>query len=379
MSFIKMPSLCNGLTLRHEEILPEAAVVRRIETTRNRMQELEVDTLLIYKDGAVSGPVCYLTHYPSYRLGRRAVAVLNQEAGPFLFTADPSRNVPRVRRFTACDLEGSRKFFAAGCRQAKKLAGGGVVGVVGAERLSSELAEEMEKELAGVRLKAVSEHFYALLAKKDDSSLKAVKIAHDMARQGMEILREQLDSGRDLWKSAAYIDYRLRLLGCEDTNILLNCSSKGRLRPAYPSDTVPPAGAPVAAYIAVRYARQWGAVGDTLSKGSGSDALAETINRLQEVQNGIAAEIRGDMNLEDAQAAIRAQGRAGDLVFADDLALAAGIGFDLSEYPTQAEDRLAANTVLQVSLAADDAGQNWSAFKVGMLHVHEQGCSWLPH
>src|SRR4030042_5912884 len=111
MNFAKLPVLRHGLMLRHEDILPDTAVTERIETVRKLMRREGLESLIVFSDAVSSGPVCYLTHYPCYGLGRRAVAVLGLREGPFLYTAEPSRNLPRVRRFTSCYLEKTRRFL----------------------------------------------------------------------------------------------------------------------------------------------------------------------------------------------------------------------------------------------------------------------------
>jgi Xaa-Pro aminopeptidase len=298
---------------------------------------------------------------------------LGLKEGPFLFTTDPSRNVPSVRRFTSCDLEGSKKFLSLACGQAVGLAGGGTIGLVGGERLSKELAEDMDRELSGLELKDISENYYRLMASKDESSLKATMEALRLAEQGIDFLKEQLGSGRDLWQLAAYVDYRLRLHGCENTNILLDCAVNGRIRPGYPTRIQPHSGDIVVAYTAARYARHWGVVGRALSVESTNEVLEKKLAALREVQKNIADTIRPEMTLEQIEADIRVEGQRAGFDFVKDMPIVSGIGFDIPEFPIGAKDRVGNNTLLQVVLAVDDQEQETTTMEIDMLQVTDKG------
>ena len=372
MSFIKLPVLSNGLTMRHLDILPEAALGKRLESVRILMQSQQIKALVIYGNGAVSGPVCYLTDYPAYRLGRRGMVVVGLTEGPFLYTADPSRNVPAVRRFTACDLEGTKKFLPKACQRARELAGNGAIGLVDGELLTMELAENLEKEFSGMEVKGISKYFGALMAVKDESSLKATSKALKLAEKGREILREQVAAGKDLWQMAAYLDYRLRLLGCENTNILLGCSTGGHVRPGYPDRTCPQPGNIIVAYVAVKYARHWGVLGFSLSVGPADNNFRDNYGRLDEVRKLICPVLKPGLGLGEAEKAIQEMGRQSGLALAPDMPLASGVGFDLAEYPVSAEEKLEAGMVLQIVLCADFAG-GATGLSVHMVKITENG------
>jgi Xaa-Pro aminopeptidase len=376
MSFVKLPVLRHGLMVRHEEILPDAMVARRIDAVRKLMKGNNVKSLMVYSDAATNGPVCYLTNYPCFGLNRRAVAVLGLEKGPFLFTTEPSRNLPRVRRFTTCDPERKRRLVAEACDRVKTLAAGGTIGLVGVAHLSEELAKGLEAELEGVEAKDISRDFYPLLAAKDESSLEATRYAVGLAEEGVTLLTQQMHSEKDLWQLAAYTDYRLRLLRCEDTNILLGCAAGGPVRPGYPPCIRPQTGNVVVAYVAVQYARHWGAVGRTLSVGPANDDLKERLLMLEEVQHGLSSEIRGGMTLGEVEANILATGAEKGVILVQDFPLTTGIGFDLSEFPALSEDRVETNAVLQVVLAVD-CDEASTVMRVDMLQVTGNGGVWL--
>jgi len=372
MSFIKLPVLSNGLTMRHEDILPDAALEKRMESVRELMQRKNVKALVIYGNGAVCGPVCYLTNYPAYRIGRRTVAVLGLTAGPFLYTADPSRNVPAVRRFTSCDLEGSKKFFSKACQRARELAGNGTIGLVDGKLLTMELAESLEKELAGLKITGISKSFKALIAVKDESSIRATMKALNLAEEGAEILRRQVSSGKDLWQLAAYLDYRLRLLGCENTNILLGYSTGGHIRPGYPDRTLPQPGNIIVAYVAVQYARHWGVLGLTLPIGPADNNFQDNYRRLDTVRKLIGSAIQPGLSLGETEKAILTIGHQNGLVLAPDMPLVNGVGFDLAEYPVSTADWLEPGMVLQVVLCADFT-DGATGLSVDMLKINDSG------
>ena len=266
MSFVKLPILRHGLMVRDEEILPDSVVAGRIEKVRTLMRTKNVETLLVYSDPTKGGAACYLTNYPCFGLGRRATVVLSQKEGPFLFTAEPSRNLPRVRRFTTCDIEKTRQFLSAACERAKKLSGDRTLGLVNLSNLPLGLVKDTQG-LSEKEVKDITREFNSLVAVKDEGGLRATNRAVDLAAKGMRSLKEQAASGKDLWQLAAEADYQLRLLGCEDTNILLGCSARGRVRPGYPARIPVSTGDIFAVYVAVQYARQWGVIGTTLSVG----------------------------------------------------------------------------------------------------------------
>lgn len=375
MSFTRLPVLRHGLMLRHENILSDSAMQQRIQEVRQLMRARKVTTLMACSDAARSGPVCYLTDYPCFDPGRRAAAVLSLEEGPFLFTAEPSRNLPRVRRFTACDVEGTRRFLHEACERAKRLSGAGPIGRVGFDNLPGDLLKETEK-LAGSEREDLSPDFAALLAAKDDSSLQATRRALQDAQEGMALLGRELGAGKSLWQVAAEVDYRLRLLGCEDTNILLGCATGGRVRPGYPPHLCPQRGEIVAAYVAVQYARHWAGVGRTFVVESASNDLQGKIRTLEEVRRILAAQVKAGMTLQEVKNSILESGAKAGVLLEPDVPLAAGIGFDLLEYPMKGEDCVPKNTVLQIALAAQvDAV---SAMHVDLLHVTGgESCVWL--
>jgi Xaa-Pro aminopeptidase len=375
MSFVKLPILRHGLMVRHQEILPDMAVAGRVEMVRQWMFTRDVECLLIYSDPTKNGPVCYLTNYPCYGLGRRATVVLGSTSGPFLFTAEPSRNLPRVRLFTTCDIEKTRQFLSAASERARKICGDGSIGLVGIANLPLESVKDTEK-LSDLKVKDLSHDFSALLSVKDESSLKATRRALELAEAGIKLLSDQAASGKDLWQLAAYVDYHLRLGGCEDTNILLNSSSGGYMRPGYPARMRPLPGDTLIAYVAVQYARHWGVAGSTLTVGTAGDKLHAKLALMRKVQKKAASEIKAGMTLGEAASVIWETGRQEGLAFAEDVPLATGVGFDLHEYPLEAVDRVEKNTVLQVALTVDFA-EGFTGMLVNMLQIKDNDSLWL--
>ncbi len=375
MSFVRLPILRHGLMVRHPEILPDTVVAERVDRVRQWMVNQNVEALLIYGDPLRGGPVCYVTNYPCFGLGRRAMVVLGLTEGPFLFTAEPSRNLPRVRLFTTCDLEKTRQFLSAACDRALKLSEGRPIGLVGMANLPVGLVKDA-KQLISVSSKDLSREFSLLLAIKDETSQKATRRACELAQTGMRFLSEQAVAGKDLWNLAAYVDYRLRLLGCEDTNILLGSSSSGLVRPGYPDRTRLFPGSTLVAYIAVQYARHWGIVGKTLSIEPNHDKLHKKLAELGRVQKIIAPEIRAGMNLGKIESTISSIAGQAGFTLTKDLSIATGVGFDLHEYPISAEDRAEKNMVLQVVLAVDFK-EGFTGMLVGMLQITNNGGVWL--
>lgn len=375
MNFSRLPVLRHGLISRHEDILPDSAIIDRIETVRKMMQKESLEGLIIFGDAIRSGPVCYLTNYPCYGQGRRAVVVMSLTEGPFLYADEPSRNLPRVRLFTSCNIEKTRRFLPEAINRAKNLSQGGAIGLVGFANLPAGLLKDIEKDLAGLNSKDVSGDFAHLLSAKDESSLKAVKQALELSAQGMGLLLKEVSSGKDLWQLAAQVDYSLRLQGCEDTNIMLGCASGGPLRPGYPTHVQAQYGDSLVAYVAAQFARHWGAVGRSLNIGTASDQHRNASEKLREVRAGIASRINAGMSLGEVEEVILELGTLKGVRIARDLPLVGGIGFDLAEYPLTSEDRIGINTVLQVVLALDF--EESSVMLADLLQVTGDGALWL--
>lgn len=375
MSFVKLPVLRHGLIVRDQALLAEDDVRARIEQARRLMKKKNVSSLLVYGDPTVNGAVSYLTNYPCFGLGRRATVVLGETEGPFLFTAEPSRNLPKVRLLTTCDLEKTRQFLTLGCERARKLAGDGRIGLVGLTNLPAGLVKDTAG-LTGLATEDVTGDFALLTAAKDTSALQAQERSIGMVNEGFRLLAEQLETGSDLWEIAAYLDYQLRRAGCEDTNILLGSGAGPCIRPGYPARVHPRPGDTVAACIAVMYARQWGMIGRTLSVGAAASGLGDLLAKLADVQEHAAAGIRTGMTLGEIEAAIADCGRQSGLTFANDLTMAAGIGYDLHEYPRQSEDRVIGDMVLQVAMTVDDA-RGFTGMLIDMLHVQDSGSVWM--
>jgi len=375
MSFVKLPVLRHGLMVRDEEILPDRAVTDRVEKVRKLMGIRNLEALLVYSDPTKSGSACYLTNYPCFGLGRRATVVLTLKEGPFLFTAEPGRNLPRVRRFTTCDIEKTRQFMSAAVERVKKLSTGGPVGLVNFSNLPLGVVKDT-KELSAMDVKDATEEFILLLAAKDESSLKATNRAVELAGKAIRSLSDRASPGKDLWQLAADVDYQLRLLGCEDTNVLMGCSAGGRVRPAYPARTRLSRGDTLVAYIAAQYARQWGVAGTTVSIGGTDDLLSRKLFALSEVQKKASLAMRPGTTLGQAKETILGVARQAGLTLAEDLPVVAGVGFDLCEYPMTAEDRVEENMVLQVALAVD-FDEGFTGMIVTMARVTRGGAVWL--
>lgn len=376
MSFVKLPVLRHGLMARDAELLSDGDVAERIKKARILMSAKKLDSLLVYSDPTRNGPVTYLTNYPCFGLGRRATVALGMTEGPFLFTAEPSRNLPKVRLLTTCDLEKTRQFLAMGCDRARKLSGNGRIGLVGMANLPSGLVKD-SAGLNGLETEDLSPDFSVLIAAKDESALQAQGRSISLAEEGLRLVSEQAATGKDLWEIAAYVDYRLRLAGCEDTNILLNSAAGGWMRPSYPSRRHPPQpGDKLIAYIAVQCARQWGLIGRTLTIGPADVGLERKLALIVKVQEKAAAAVKVGMTMGQIKAAIVEIGRQADLDFVEDIDIANGIGFDLHEYPIEAEDCVAKNMVLQIALAVD-FDERFTGMLIDMLKIEDGRSVWL--
>lgn len=375
MSFVKLPVLRHGLMARDPALMAEGDLNVRIERTRRLMSENNVAALLAYGDPTNNGPVSYLTNYPCFGLGRRATVALGMTEGPLLFTAEPSRNLPKVRLLTTCDLEKTRQFLVLGCERARKLSENGLIGLVGMENLPVGLVKD-SAALSILATKDLTEDFTQLMAAKDESALRAQSYAISMAEAGLRLLAVEAVTGRDLWELAAYVDYRLRLSGCEDTNILLGTAKDDWIRPGYPARRRPELGDILVAIVAVQSARLWSIIGRTLRIGPGDNLLESKLALISAVQKRSAASIKAGMTLSGIEATFTAIGAEAGLTFAGDIPLATGVGFDLHEYPQQGEDKVARNTVLQVALTVDFEG-GLTGMLIDMLHVRDNESIWL--
>lgn len=380
MSFTRIPILRHGLMIRHEDILSDDVFAARLVRVRGMMREKGVASLMVYSDTITSGPVSYLTNYSCYGWGRQAVVVLGLEAGPYLYTTEPSRNLPRVRRFTVCDLEKTGRLMAAACAKARELVGGGgAIGLVGSANLPIALAGEAEKELRGFPLQEFSGEFLRLMAAKDRAGLAAIRQALQKVEQAFSKTMAGADKFEDLWQLGADLDYRLRLQGCEDTNILLGSARHGRIRPGYPAPRSLARGDIVVAYISAQYARHWGAIGRTLVLGKATQELQASFQHIWELRAAIPELVQAGLTLAEVKAGILGAAARAGVKLADDLPLVEGVGLDLLEYPVSPGDLVEGGSILQVALAVDPerSGAGSTVILVDLLQVKENGGTWL--
>ena len=373
MSFSRLPVLRHGLTLRHEDLLPDTMVGERLNKVRKLMQQKKVDSIIIHSNAITNGPVCYLTNYNSYGRARKGTAVLGKHEGPFLYTAEPSRNLPKVRRFLTSDIENKPNFFVGAVQKAKSLAKEKSVGLVGSENLLPKMAAQLAAELEGFNIVDLSTDFARLMAEKDEASLKATSKAVELASIGFKLIKENALSGKTLWELAAEVDYKLRLAGCEDTNILLGYGESGMIRPGYPNHEEIEIGQTVIVYIAAQYARKWGVIGRTITVGD-SNSNTKTLKKLGEIKTEIAASIKSEMDLKEAKTVILEAAKSHDLKMVEDVPLIEGIGFDQVEYPNKEQDRLQSGMTVQIVLASDD---DVTSMLVDILQITEDGGVWL--
>jgi Xaa-Pro aminopeptidase len=141
--------------------------------------------------------------------------------------------------------------------------------------------------LAGLATEDLSQDFAVLIAAKDESALQAQQRAIGMVEEGYHLLAGQVEAGKDLWEIAAQVDYRLRMAGCEDTNILLGSAAGRGTRPGYPTHYHPRRGDKLSAYIAVIYGRQWAAAGRTLNVGPADTGLDDLLEKIAGVQENV--------------------------------------------------------------------------------------------
>lgn len=375
MSFNKMPVLRHGLMVRDAELLSDGDVAERIKQARMLMSAKKLDSLLVYGDPTCNGPVTYLTNYPCFGLGRRATVALGLTEGPFLFTAEPSRNLPKVRFLTTCDLEKTRKFLSMGSERARQLSKSGRIGLVGVPNLPSGLFKDTAA-LNGAEMEDLSQEFALLAATKDESAGKAQKQAIALAEEGLSLLSAHAAEGKDLWELAAYVDYHLRMAGCEDTNILLNNSAGGWMRPSYPPRRHPQAGDKLIAYIAVQRVREWGVMGRTMNIGPADAVLENKLALISKAQEKAVSAVKAGMTIGRIKAAIGEIGRQAGLDFAEDIEIASGIGFDLHEYPRETDDRVEKNMVLQIALCVDFK-EGFTGMLIDMLKIEDNRGVWL--
>ena len=82
------------------------------------------------------------------------------------------------------------------------------------------------------------------------------------------------------------------------------------------------------------------------------------------------------MTISNIRTAIGEIGRQADLAFAEDIEIASGIGFDLHEYPREADDRVEKNMVLQIALSVDFK-EGFTGMLIDMLKIEEGHSVWL--
>ena len=389
MSYTKLPVLRHGLMVRHPHLIPDETIAVRNSVVRTMMKSNNVQALVIFSDAIHNAPGCYLTNYPCYGLGRESVTVLGLNEGPFLFTTEPLRNLPKVDRFTTCPVEKvnpASKFIADGCAKAKELAGeDGVIGLVGTTAMPFRRSSAVKQSLEGRSVVDVSAEFEESISSKDSASLDCIMAALKRARTGFDTLKEKVQTGddvaRDSSQLAAYVDYVLRREGCEDTNILINIASGRSLRVGqrigYPDGSEFHVGDTVMAFVGAQYARHWGVVADVFKLGTMTDKEAEALSILESLKTALASKVKAGMTIAEVNAAANSLAKKSGITLVSDVPVVEGIGFDMDEYPSKETDKVKENAVLLVSLYSEFGEGVGTMMTSGMLLCGAKGGRWL--
>lgn len=389
MSYTKLPVLRHGLMVRHPHLIPDETIAVRNSIVRTMMKSNNVQALVIFSDAIHNAPGCYLTNYPCYGLGRESVTVLGLNEGPFLFTTEPLRNLPKVDLFTTCPVEKvnpASKFIADGCAKAKELAGeGGAIGLVGTSAMPVRRSSAVKKNLEGRSVVDVTAEFEKSISSKDSTSLKCIGAALKRARMGFDTLREKAQTGadvaRDSTQLAAYVDFVLRREGCEDTNILISTAtspgSRVGQRVGYPDGSNLHVGDIVMAFVGAQYARHWGVVAEVFKLGPMTDKEAEALSALESLKTTLPSKVKAGMTLAQVRVAAESVAKKIGVTLVSDVPVAEGIGFDMDEYPSKETDKVEEDTVLLVSLCSEFGKGVGTMMTSGMLLCGAKGGRWL--
>jgi Xaa-Pro aminopeptidase len=389
MSYTKLPVLRHGLMARHPHLIPDETIADRNSVVRTMMKSNNVRVLVIFSDAIHNAPGCYLTNYPCYGLGRENVTVLGLDEGPFLFTTEPLRNLPKVDRFTTCPVEKvnpASKFIADGCAKAKELAGkDGVIGLVGTSAVPSRRSSAVKKNLEGWSVADVSAEFDESISSKDSASLDCIRAALKRATMGFDTLKEKAQTGddvaRDSSQLAAYVDYVLRREGCEDINVLISVATNPSLRVGqrvgYPDGSKLHVGDTVMAFVGAQYARHWGVAAGVFKLGTMTDKEAEALRVLEGLKAAMVSEVKAGMTLAQVTAAVGSLAKKTGVTLAPDVPIVEGIGFDMDEYPSKETDKVEENAVLLVSLYSEFGEGVGTMITSGMLLCGTKGGRWL--
>lgn len=389
MSYTKLPVLRHGLMVRHPHLIPDETIAVRNSIVRTMMKSNNVQALVIFSDAIHNAPGCYLTNYPCYGLGRESVTVLGLNEGPFLFTTEPLRNLPKVDRFTTCPVEKvnpASKFIADGCAKAKELAGeGGAIGLVGTSAMPVRRSSAVKKNLEGRSVVDVSAEFEESISSKDSASLDCIMAALKRARTGFDTLKEKAQTGddvaRDSTQLAAYVDFVLRREGCENTNILISTatspSSPVGQRVGYPDGSNLHVGDIVMAFVGAQYARHWGVVAEVFKLGPMTDKEAEALSALESLKTTLPSKVKAGMTIAEVNAAANSLAKKSGITLVSDVPVVEGIGFDMDEYPSKETDKVKENAVLLVSLYSEFGEGVGTMMTSGMLLCGAKGGRWL--
>lgn len=366
MSFAKMPVLRRGLMVMHEDIYTEAVRADRIERIRGLFVKKGLQGIIMVSIPAACGAVCYCTNYPCYGAGRQTAFVLGETGEPLLYTSDPGRNVPKVRRFTFYDIQKGRQFVKGAIAGAKKIAPNGRFGLVGCSYMPVGAQEEIEAELGAENLIDLEDEYFAMIADADEAALTATRKAVSLADKGIAMLESAARSGKDLWQVAADADRSMRYEGCEGTNVLFG-SGEGVVRPGLPLNTVPEADDTIVAYFGVQYARYWGAVGRSFGKNADLDTILA-------IKKSLAATKVAGMTVGELRGKLDEFAAENGVPLAKDITGVMGIGLDPCTYPSKDGHVIDAGMVLQVVLAVDGGS---TTFASDMVLVGDAGCEFL--
>lgn len=329
--------LRRGLASWDREKVPRGELEGRLDRIRAQMKAREIAVLIIHGDAWKYGDLCYATHYAP--MTREAVALVSLEGDPVLYVSLGSRDIPFHKQLTWIEEVNVLPRLAAelGGRLQGWGAGGKPVGLVSVlEDMRASLYEEVRGQTGESALIPCTEWYRELRLRKTPGEVRLLKEAAAMADRSFETILSLLRPGVNEIELAAEADYAARLLGAEDSRILLTSGSDGDrfLRPA--RDRRIASGEKVLVYLALSYQRYWTELGRTAVVGGAPEGeeghlLQETLRLYEQILQSVRPGRDGRSGMAQAGELLR---KHWEKHRARGSGILQGIGLDREEAPT---------------------------------------------
>jgi Xaa-Pro aminopeptidase len=361
MRLIRLPVLRRGMTVWDRDRLPLEEIKRRFAAAQESMKSKGLYALVIYGDLDKPGHVTYLTNFVVFEPRQPALLLLPATGEMQLMIKTSSRDILWIKDYTfpnvvsSSDLAASLEAYVKGNLSTN----GRRIGFVGARLIMPYyLYDGIKKIFTGSQVENCDDLLFELRRRKSSVERAIMNEGlQKLERQLRQVLKE-LTTDTMQNNFMARLEYRLRLEGCQDVDILIKGSGSTLLKE----------GDLVSCYVAVQYLGYWTEKSLSFVMGRSSDEYRKSYqNAYESLQQ----------TLEKVKPGVWAKGLAPGLEFGK-YGWGQGMGTDREEAPffSKGDEELREGDVLslRVSVSPNKTGD---IFLTQMVTVAKAGYQML--